>query len=299
MATEQHQDHTALYENTNGMPLSGGKTLHMELGVGDLANRIITVGSVSRAKIIASFFDSAECKCITSSRGFTTVTGTFNGVPVSVVAIGMGASMMDFFVRESCAVLRGKTAIVRFGTCGGISEESHAGTVVVASGGSGLITRNPDAFAYRYESESSAAAADPTVPPYRFSRVAPACPGLSQAVRDSLVAALGPDGVVEGVNVTADSFYSSQGRVDANFEDFNETVVHSIRDHYPSARSLEMESFVLLHLARCSRIPVSATAAAIVVSNRLSTHCVDAETLAARERVGARAVLEGLMKYEL
>jgi uridine phosphorylase len=53
-------------------------------------DRIVVCGTQSRAMTIAKHFD-AEPKpvIITSSRGFTTVTGRFQGVPVSAVSIGM------------------------------------------------------------------------------------------------------------------------------------------------------------------------------------------------------------------
>ena len=38
------------YRNPNGMPMALGKTLHMDCGVGDIANRIVTVGTESRAE---------------------------------------------------------------------------------------------------------------------------------------------------------------------------------------------------------------------------------------------------------
>jgi uridine phosphorylase len=40
-----------------------------------------------------------------SDRGFLTLTGTYKGVQVSIVSIGMGAPNMDFFVREGREVL--------------------------------------------------------------------------------------------------------------------------------------------------------------------------------------------------
>lgn len=56
----------------------------------EVANRIITVGTTTRADIIASMFDSSpEPIRINSSRGFLTITGYFKGSLVSVVAIGM------------------------------------------------------------------------------------------------------------------------------------------------------------------------------------------------------------------
>lgn len=96
---EEDAHSTSVYENTNGMPMANGKNLHMDCGHGDLSNRIITVGSLSRAEKIAACFDSAvETRTITSSRGFTTISGTFEGTPVSVVSIGMVRSVTLFIM---------------------------------------------------------------------------------------------------------------------------------------------------------------------------------------------------------
>jgi uridine phosphorylase len=55
-----------------------------------VANKVITVGTASRAEIIASFFDESPAPIrINSSRGFLTITGYYQGTRVSVVAIGM------------------------------------------------------------------------------------------------------------------------------------------------------------------------------------------------------------------
>lgn len=59
-----------------------------------VSNRVITVGTTSRAEIIASFFDTnPEPIKIQSSRGFLTITGYYQGVRISVVAIGMVKSI--------------------------------------------------------------------------------------------------------------------------------------------------------------------------------------------------------------
>jgi len=272
--------------------------MHMDLAPGDLANRIITVGSVSRLQKIARFLDDPmAAKTVTSSRGFTTVTGTYDGVLVSIVAIGMGPSMMDFFVRESCAILSGRSAIVRFGTCGGISEESLPGNIVLASEGSGYISRNMDAFAGNYDSDSVQQV--PETGCYNFSHVAPSCSVLSALVHRELCKTVGQDQVIRGVNVTADSFYSAQGRSDSNFDDGNQSIIGSLREHYPGARSLEMESFMLLHLAKCSKKPIAATAAAIVLANRLSAKVIDEAAVSALEEQGGTAILKALVAFDL
>ena len=125
--------------------------MFLQLGKGDLANRIITVGAVGRLEKIEQFLDVGSIRFKhTSPRGFTTVTGTYNQIPISIVAIGMGISMMDFFVRETRNIVDGPLYIIRFGTCGGLSKEAVAGSVVVASQGSAYICRNHDGFADLY-----------------------------------------------------------------------------------------------------------------------------------------------------
>jgi len=49
----------------------------------------------------------------TSTRHFTTFTGRMLGVPVSIIATGMGTAMMDFVVREARAIVDGDMAIAR------------------------------------------------------------------------------------------------------------------------------------------------------------------------------------------
>ena len=111
----------------NAVPTdASGYVLHLGLKKGELANRVIVVGSDSRARRVMAHLDDPE-KCFTKTSdrssfsnvkilpqpkpvftdsislftlapGFTTYTGTFGGVHVSVCATGMGAPMMDFFV---------------------------------------------------------------------------------------------------------------------------------------------------------------------------------------------------------
>jgi hypothetical protein len=58
--------------------------------------RIVVCGTQSRAKTIASHFDvEPKPVSITSSRGFTTITGCYNGVPVSAVSIGMVSCVLS------------------------------------------------------------------------------------------------------------------------------------------------------------------------------------------------------------
>lgn len=241
---------------------------------------------------MASYFDATPAtNTITSNRGFMTITGYYQGVHVSIVSIGMGPSMMDFFVRETRSVTKGPLAIVRFGTCGGIGTEGP-GSIVVASGGSGFAIRNPDAFGFNGETVPNEIA-------YRMSKIAPADKSLSTSITKELINVLGADVVSEGVNVTAESFYSSQGRIDPNFDDCNLTIIDDVVRTYPNAKTMEMESFQLLHLANCSKIPIYASACAIVVANRRSAKVIDGPLLRSLELNGGKAILDAIIKRSL
>lgn len=242
-------------------------------------------------------------KVIVSSRGFTTITGYFNGINVSIVSIGMGISMMDFFVRESRAIVEGPMVMVRFGTCGGVSDEAVAGSIVVASKGSGYIYRNSDAFIHNYSSSSSNDDDDSLshagINSYMTSNIAPADAILSESIVSELKSMIKDGKILDGVNVTADSFYSSQGRIDKNFNDNNKDIMNAIVEKYPSALSMEMETFMLLHLAKCSKVRITSSAAAIVVANRKDGTVIDSDKLDMLEGQGGKAILIAITNYNI
>lgn len=201
--------------------------------------------------------------------------------------------MMDLFVREARAIVDGPMVIVRFGTCGGIAPEAKPGCVVVASHGAAYISRNPDAF-------HSTSVHDPVPDPYTLHKIVPADHTVSALLIKELCGALGSDHVVEGVNVTADSFYSSQGRLDDRFDDRNEDLISNlIHSTYPNAKSLEMETFYLLHLAHSCKIPIRTCAAAIAVANRMSSEVIDDKVLLHVEKEGGLAVLRTVATVQL
>ena len=148
---------------------SRGRTFHLQITPADVAPRILSVGDAGRAERISTQFDGGRAtRKVVSSRGFITFTGNYRGVPISIIATGMGSSMMDFVVREARQVLTGPVAILRLGTCGGL-RETTAGTVVVAEKGALFIRREPDLVASRLTTSSSS---KDNELPYSFSELA-------------------------------------------------------------------------------------------------------------------------------
>lgn len=135
--------------------------------------------------------------------------------------------------------------------------------------------------------------------PYNLSKIVPANQELSNLVYENLALELGSDILRSGINITADSFYSSQGRIDPKFHDDNSNIISILKEKYPNASSLEMESFFLLHLAKCSKELIKATAAAIVVANRPSGEVMDGELLDMLEKKGGKALLEAITQITL
>jgi uridine phosphorylase len=160
----------------------------------------------------------------------------------------------------------------------------------VASKGSGCINRNFDAFFE--ESKDS---------PYVCTRIAPANADLSALLSEKIGQNLGEDVVVEGCNVTADSFYSTQGRQDPHFDDQNEGVIAHIKNTYPEVRSMEMETFQLFHMAMCAKAShsIAAAAAAIVVAHRETGQVVDGDTLSRLESEGGRSIMQAITSLDL
>jgi hypothetical protein len=70
------QDYKSYHNNTNGVPTTaGGRVMHLGVAPGEVANRIITVGSVGRAAVLCSLLE--DVTTINSSRGFITHSGTY------------------------------------------------------------------------------------------------------------------------------------------------------------------------------------------------------------------------------
>jgi len=221
------------------------RVYHLGVRPGEVANRIVTIGSPSRANRIAAFLDSQPKPFVLlSERGFLTITGRYKGTPVSIISIGMGSPNMDFFVREVRETVSGDLAIVRLGSCGGLVDVPP-GTVVVPSA-SVAITRNVDFDFVNPENSNE--------PAYRISKLVPADAALKEELRTALQTAKpssSTSAIITGVvNASADSFYSSQGR-QTSFPDRNEDVIQHLQNEVPKLATLEMETFHLYHLAAC------------------------------------------------
>lgn len=242
---------------------------HLGIKAGEVANRIVTVGSPSRAHRIAAYLDASPKPLeLSTERGFLTITGCYKGTPVSIVSIGMGNPNMDFFIREVRECLSGDMVVVRLGSCGALIDVP-VGTVVIPRA-SISVNRN-----YDYDFVNGTTVHEV---PYRTSKPAPADPELLETVRTTLEKrhpSRIQTGVIAGtLNASTDSFYSSQGRI-TSFPDHNAGIIDQLKAANPDLATFEMETFHLFHLAaswpthhRSSQAapPVSSEPAALAMS---------------------------------
>ncbi|OJA14813.1 hypothetical protein AZE42_04196 [Rhizopogon vesiculosus] len=232
----------ARVQDANFPKTADGRVYHLGIRAGEVANRIITVGSVSRAEGIAKMLDaSPKLFSLYSERGFITITGCYKTVPVSIVCIGMGAPNADFFIREVRECVRGDMLVIRLGSCGCLTDLPVGSLVLPTS--SIACTRNVD-FNF--------ASGDPWEVPYRLSKPVSADPDLHKALQDAIELTRPPSlenlVVSKAVNASTDSFYSSQGR-QTSFQDHNASLIDHLKAAVPGLTTLEMETFSIFHLA--------------------------------------------------
>jgi uridine phosphorylase len=212
--------------------------------------------------------------------------------------------MMDLFVREVRSVVDGQLAIVRFGSCGTIGE-AKVGDMIVQSGAF-AVTRNYNYFSDTEEEESAVSIEKP----YNFTKVFYADSELSKEVESQLLKSLDKKEIFTGLNATCDSFYSSQGRHDENFRDYNSDLLSKISETYPDTVSLEMETFMLFHLAKAS-VPlkdsdtlgkddsIKAASAGMVFTDRKTNEFIDPERIQYLQKVVGKAMLNALVEIKL
>lgn len=110
-----------------------GRQYHLETRPGDLAERCLLVGAPERAEAIAAkFFDPGSARKVGDHRGLKSFTGTYQGVPVSVVTTGMGSATTGIVLPE--AVRSGARVFIRVGSCGSLRDAAKVGHAVICTG---------------------------------------------------------------------------------------------------------------------------------------------------------------------
>ena len=121
-------------------------TPHNSAKVGDIARAVIMPGDPLRAKFIAETFldDVKEFNHVRNMLGYT---GTYKGVPLSVMGHGMGIPSMGIYSYELYNFY-GVENIIRIGSCGGYLPEMKLFDVILVEAAYSDSTFAKTAYGY-------------------------------------------------------------------------------------------------------------------------------------------------------
>lgn len=99
---------------------------------GDIAKTVLMPGDPLRAKFIADTY-LEDVRCFNTVRNMLGYTGTYQGIPVSVMGGGMGMPSIGIYSYELFNFY-GVESIIRVGSAGGIADEVKVRDVVAGMG---------------------------------------------------------------------------------------------------------------------------------------------------------------------
>ena len=107
-------------------------TPHINATPEDFAKTVLMPGDPLRAKFIAENF-LTDAKLVNNVRGIHGYTGTFKGVPVSVMASGMGMPSIGIYSYELFNFFNVDN-IIRVGSAGGMNPDIKVRDIIIAQG---------------------------------------------------------------------------------------------------------------------------------------------------------------------
>jgi len=247
-----------------------GRFYHIDCGPGDLAPYILTCGDPGRARKIARYFEKVAVR--RRNREFYTYTGCYKGIPLSVMATGIGSDNTAIAVIEAAQCVS-KATFIRLGSCGALQPEINPGDLVIT------------ARALRDETTTNYYA-----PPEYEARAHP----LVLKALEEAAAELGVPHHV-GLTCTTGDFYGGQGRQVPGFPILEPDKVARLRR--AGVLNLEMEMSAYLTLAGVSTYPLRAGGACAVLNNRLTGASVFASARL-KSLAEKRLITTGLLAVE-
>lgn len=192
-----------------------GSVYHLNLLPGDIADTIITVGDPERVPEVSKYFDRIELR--KSRREFITHTGNIGKRRLTVLSTGIGTDNIDIVLNELDALVNidfqtrlsrenlQSLDIIRIGTSGAVQADIPLDSLLVSEAAIGLDTLM---HYYQFENSSGAGLLRD------FKAVLPVSSRLEPylAFADSGLLNSLPDGLQQGITITAPGFYAPQGR---------------------------------------------------------------------------------------
>ena len=239
-----------------------GKQYHVGTKPGDVAPMILLVGDPARAEKVAKHFSRVDTK--RANREYVTITGLYDGEPLTVTATGIGTDNTEIAVIELAQCVSDPT-FIRVGSSGALQEGMSLGDLVVSTG------------AVKLESTSNYFVPEgyPSVANYEV--VLALIEGAARTGARYHV----------GLTATACGFYGAQGRKVPGFP--------VLRPELPAlmgqlgVKNFEMEASLLFTLAQLRGVRAGAVCA--IFADRKHDAFVDTD---AKERAEASCIACGL-----
>ncbi len=244
---------------------ASGRQYHINVAPGELAPYILMCGDPERTEKVAKFFERIRVK--KSHREFVTITGEYQGIPVSVMGTGIGPDNTEIAVIELLQCCP-QTTLIRIGSCGGLQPYTQLGDLVVSTGSVRL--ENTTSF---FVPEGFPAVANHEV----VIALNEACKTLKVRYHTGLTA-------------TAPGFYGAQGRKVPGFQPRYPNIMEDMANL--GVVNFEMETSALFTLAHLGKVRAGAVCA--IYANRTQNVFVSPEEKDAAElnciRTGLTAI---------
>jgi len=220
-----------------------GRCYHLDCGPGDFAPYVLTCGDPGRVRRLARRLDQVRLR--RRGREFLTITGAYRGIPVSLLATGIGPDNTAIAVVEAAQCAPALT-FIRLGSCGALQPQISVGDLIISreamrdegTSGAYLPDRGP-VPAHPQVLEALVAAAEELQVPYHV-----------------------------GLTCTTADFYAGQGRRVPGFPTLEPDKVERLRRQ--GVLNLEMEMSVYFALAQASSYSLRAGGVCAVFTNRLT-----------------------------
>lgn len=105
--------------------------------------------------------------------------------------------------------------------------------------------------------------------------------------------------VQTGLTLSCDSYYSSQGRVDPEFNDRNENLMDYFVKQLPNLKAIEMESFHLVYLSKLAKSEIITASVVFILAQRFSNKFLGNKEKESIEKIVGEAIFSALASYEI
>lgn len=236
-----------------------------------MARYILACANPGRAHLIAGFLQEKKLKG--KNREYVVYTGSYNGIPLSVMGTGIGAPATAIAVVEA-AQCQPNATFIRVGTCGALQAEIGIGDLILTD----QCIREENTT-HQYADPDLVVRAHPDV-----------LAALKKAVEDLHLP------YHTGTTCTTSDFYAGQGRQIEGFPVRDPDKIELLRSL--GVLNFEMEMSVFLTLATVSSYNLRAGGVTVVLCNRIHGTWSSSEDHEVRCLKAALRAVEILYAYD-